>query len=235
MHVLHENIDQDEIDKFNQFADQWWDHNGNNASLLKLNPLRFNYINNNSILKAKTCLDVGCGGGILTESLASKASSVVGIDMAENLLKVAENHSMLSKLENVSYRKIPIEEYSKDINKVDILTCMEMLEHVPFPEQTVMACSESVISGGHLFFSTINRNPKSFLMAILGAEHILKIIPKGTHEYDQFIKPSELDQWGRKANLVLKQLIGVTYDPFNETFSLSKDVSVNYMMHFIKN
>ena len=235
MHVLHENIDQDEIDKFNQFADQWWDQNGDNASLLKLNPLRFKYIINNSILKAKTCLDVGCGGGILTESLASKASSVVGIDMAENLLKVAENHSKLSKLENVSYRKISIEEYSKDINKVDILTCMEMLEHVPFPEQIVRACSESVISGGHLFFSTINRNPKSFLMAILGAEYILKIIPQGTHEYDQFIKPSELDQWGRKANLTLKELIGVTYDPFNETFSLSKNVSVNYMMHFIKN
>jgi 2-polyprenyl-6-hydroxyphenyl methylase/3-demethylubiquinone-9 3-methyltransferase len=235
MHVLHENIDQDEIDKFNQFADQWWDQNGDNASLLKLNPLRFKYIINNSILKAKTCLDVGCGGGILTESLASKASSVVGIDMAENLLKVAENHSKLSKLENVSYRKISIEEYSKDINKVDILTCMEMLEHVPFPEQIVRACSESVISGGDLFFSTINRNPKSFLMAILGAEYILKIIPQGTHEYDQFIKPSELDQWGRKANLTLKELIGVTYDPFNETFSLSKNVSVNYMMHFIKN
>jgi 2-polyprenyl-6-hydroxyphenyl methylase/3-demethylubiquinone-9 3-methyltransferase len=235
MHVLNENIDQDEIDKFNQFAEQWWDQNGDNASLLKLNPLRFKYINNNSILKAKTCLDVGCGGGILTESLASKADSVVGIDMAENLLKVAENHSMLSKLENVSYRKIPIEEYSKDINKVDILTCMEMLEHVPFPEQIVMACSESVISGGHLFFSTINRNLKSFLMAILGAEYILKIIPKGTHEYDQFIKPSELDQWGRKANLTLRELIGVTYDPFNETFNLSKNVSVNYMMHFIKN
>jgi len=235
MHVLHENIDQDEIDKFNQFADQWWDQNGDNASLLKLNPLRFKYIINNSILKAKTCLDVGCGGGILTESLASKASSVVGIDMAENLLKVAENHSKLSKLENVSYRKISIEEYSKDINKVDILTCMEMLEHVPFPEQIVRACSESVISGGHLFFSTINRNPKSFLMAILGAEYILKIIPQGTHEYDQFIKPSELDQWGRKANLTLKELIGVTYDPFNETFSLSNNVSVNYMMHFIKN
>tara|TARA_B100001079_G_scaffold213145_1_gene187498 strand:+ start:217 stop:924 length:708 start_codon:yes stop_codon:yes gene_type:complete len=235
MHVLHENIDQDEIDKFNQFAEQWWDQNGDNASLLKLNPLRFNYINNNSILKAKTCLDVGCGGGILTESLASKASSVVGIDMAENLLKVAENHSKLSKLENVSYRKISIEEYSKDINKVDILTCMEMLEHVPFPEQIVRACSESVISGGDLFFSTINRNPKSFLMAILGAEYILKIIPQGTHEYDQFIKPSELDQWGRKANLTLKELIGVTYDPFNETFSLSNNVSVNYMMHFIKN
>jgi len=235
MHVINENIDQDEIDKFNQFAEQWWDQNGDNASLLKLNPLRFKYINNNSILKAKTCLDVGCGGGILTESLASKADSVVGIDMAENLLKVAENHSMLSKLENVSYRKIPIEEYSKDINKVDILTCMEMLEHVPFPEQIVMACSESVISGGHLFFSTINRNLKSFLMAILGAEYILKIIPKGTHEYDQFIKPSELDQWGRKANLTLRELIGVTYDPFNETFNLSKNVSVNYMMHFIKN
>ena len=235
MHVFNENIDQDEIDKFNQFAEQWWDQNGDNASLLKLNPLRFKYIINNSILKAKTCLDVGCGGGILTESLASKADFVVGIDMAENLLKVAENHSKLSKLENVSYRKISIEEYSKDNSKVEILTCMEMLEHVPFPEQIVRACSESVISGGHLFFSTINRNPKSFLMAILGAEYILKIIPQGTHEYDQFIKPSELDQWGRKANLTLKELIGVTYDPFNETFSLSNNVSVNYMMHFIKN
>ena len=235
MTTFNENIDQDEIDKFNQFAEQWWNTNGDNAALLNLNPLRFKYINDNSSLKAKMCLDVGCGGGILTESLASKADSVVGIDMAENLLKVAENHSKLSKLNNVCYKKISIEEYSKNIDKADVLTCMEMLEHVPFPEQIVMACSESVISGGHLFFSTINRNLKSFLMAILGAEHILKIIPKGTHEYDQFIKPSELDQWGRKANLTLKELIGVTYDPFNETFSLSKDVSVNYMMHFIKN
>ena len=235
MTTFNENIDQDEIDKFNQFAEQWWNTNGDNAALLNLNPLRFKYINDNSSLKAKMCLDVGCGGGILTESLASKADSVVGIDMAENLLKVAENHSKLSKLNNVCYKKISIEEYSKDINKVDVLTCMEMLEHVPFPEQIVVACSESVISGGHLFFSTINRNPKSFLMAILGAEYILKIIPQGTHEYDQFIKPSELDQWGRKANLTLKELIGVTYDPFNETFSLSNNVSVNYMMHFIKN
>ena len=235
MTTYNENIDQDEIDKFNQFAEQWWDPNGDHAALLNLNPLRFKYINDNSSLKTKMCLDVGCGGGILTESLASKADSVIGIDMAEKLLKVAENHSKLSKLNNVCYKKISIEEYSKDINKVDVLTCMEMLEHVPFPEQIVVACSESVISGGHLFFSTINRNPKSFLMAILGAEYILKIIPKGTHEYDQFIKPSELDQWGRKANLTLKELIGVTYDPFNETFSLSKDVSVNYMMHFIKN
>jgi 2-polyprenyl-6-hydroxyphenyl methylase/3-demethylubiquinone-9 3-methyltransferase len=235
MNAFDENIDQDEIDKFNQFAEQWWDPNGDHAALLNLNPLRFKYINDNSSLKTKMCLDVGCGGGILTESLASKADSVIGIDMAEKLLKVAENHSKLSKLNNVFYKKISIEEYSKDINKVDVLTCMEMVEHVPFPEQIVVACSESVISGGHLFFSTINRTPKSFLMAILGAEHILKIIPKGTHEYDQFIKPSELDQWGRKANLTLKELIGVTYDPFNETFSLSKDVSVNYMMHFIKN
>ena len=229
------NFNQEELNKFNKLADHWWDPKGDFYSLHMLNPLRFNYIKQHTDLKTKKCLDVGCGGGILTESLATKASVVTGIDLAENALSVAEKHSTTSNLKNISYEQSSVEDHcEKNESEYDVLTCMEMLEHVPNPEQIVMACSLGVKQGGHLYFSTINRNLKSFLMAIVGAEYILKLLPKGTHEYDQLIKPSELDLWARKADLKLIDLSGVSYNPINETFKLSRDVSVNYMMHFIK-
>ena len=230
------NFSQEELNKFNKITDHWWDPKGDFYSLHMLNPLRFNYIKKHTNLESKKCLDVGCGGGILTESLATKASTVTGIDLAENALAVAEQHSSLSTLKNINYLQSTVEEHCERNNsEYDVLTCMEMLEHVPNPEQIVNACSSGVKQGGHLYFSTINRNPKSFLMAIVGAEYILKLLPKGTHEYDQLIKPSEMDRWARSANLQLVDLSGVSYNPISETFKLSKDVSVNYMMHFIKN
>ena len=229
------NFNQEELNKFNKVADHWWDPKGDFYSLHMLNPLRFNYIKQHTDLQTKKCLDVGCGGGILTESLATKASVVTGIDLAENALSVAEKHSTTSNLQNINYEQSSVEDHcEKNESEYDVLTCMEMLEHVPNPEQIVMACSLGVKQGGHLYFSTINRNLKSFLMAIVGAEYILKLLPKGTHEYDQLIKPSELDLWARKADLKLIDLSGVSYNPINETFKLSRDVSVNYMMHFIK-
>ena len=229
------NFNQEELNKFNKLADHWWDPKGDFYSLHMLNPLRFNYIKQHTDLQTKKCLDVGCGGGILTESLATKASVVTGIDLAENALSVAEKHSTTSNLQNINYEQSSVESHcEKNESEYDVLTCMEMLEHVPNPEQIVMACSLGVKQGGHLYFSTINRNLKSFLMAIVGAEYILKLLPKGTHEYDQLIKPSELDLWARKADLKLIDLSGVSYNPINETFKLSRDVSVNYMMHFIK-
>ena len=229
------NFNQEELNKFNKLTDHWWDPKGDFYSLHMLNPLRFNYIKQHTDLKTKKCLDVGCGGGILTESLATKASVVTGIDLAENALSVAEKHSTTSNLQNINYEQSSVEDHcEKNESEYDVLTCMEMLEHVPNPEQIVMACSLGIKQGGHLYFSTINRNLKSFLMAIVGAEYILKLLPKGTHEYDQLIKPSELDLWARKADLKLIDLSGVSYNPINETFKLSRDVSVNYMMHFIK-
>ena len=229
------NFSQEELNKFNKFTDHWWDPKGDFYSLHMLNPLRFNYIQQHTNLKEKKCLDVGGGGGILTESLATKASTVTGIDLAENALAAAEQHSSSSSLKNINYLQNTVEEHCK-INSAeyDVLTCMEMLEHVPNPEQIVKACSSGVKQGGHLYFSTINRNLKSFLMAIVGAEYILKLLPKGTHEYDQLIKPSQLDRWARNANLKLVDLSGVSYNPISETFKLSRDVSVNYMMHFVK-
>ena len=229
------NFYQEELNKFNKITDHWWDPKGDFYSLHMLNPLRFNYIKQHTDLQTKKCLDVGCGGGILTESLATKASVVTGIDLAENALSVAEKHSTTSNLQNINYEQSSVEDHcEKNESEYDVLTCMEMLEHVPNPEQIVMACSLGVKQCGHLYFSTINRNLKSFLMAIVGAEYILKLLPKGTHEYDQLIKPSELDLWARKADLKLIDLSGVSYNPINETFKLSRDVSVNYMMHFIK-
>ena len=230
------NFYQEELNKFNKITDHWWDPKGDFYSLHMLNPLRFNYIKQHTELKTKKCLDVGCGGGILTESLATRASFVTGIDLAENALSVAEKHATTSNLKNINYEQSSVEDHcEKNNSEYDVLTCMELLEHVPNPEQIVMACSLGVKQGGHLYFSTINRNLNSFLMAIVGAEYILKLLPKGTHEYDQLIKPSELDLWARNADIKLIDLSGVSYNPINETFKLSRDVSVNYMMHFIKN
>ena len=227
-----DNISSEEVEKFNDLAREWWNPHGSFAPLHKLNPLRFEYIRENSSLDGKTAIDVGCGGGILTESLASVAANVHGIDMAEKGLAVANIHKNKSKLTNIKYSQSTVEDYAlKSNEKFDVLTCMEMLEHVPSPGETIQACSDIVIDGGDLFFATINRNIKSYIMAIVGAEYILNLLPKGTHEFDCFIKPSELEKWSKSAGLELIELIGVVYNPITTVFSLSDDVDVNYMMH----
>ena len=230
-----ENINQEEVRKFNDLAKEWWNPYGSFSPLHKLNPLRFEYIRTNSKLLSNNAIDVGCGGGILTESLASVASNVQGIDLAEKGLSVANIHKKESGIKNIQYTQSTIEDFSlKNSEKFEVLTCMEMLEHVPSPLDTVKACSDVVVDGGDLFFATINRNIKSYIMAIIGAEYILNLLPKGTHEFDCFIKPSELEKWARSANLELIELVGVTYNPITGEFSISDDVDVNYMMHFKK-
>ena len=230
-----ENINSEEVRKFNDLAKEWWNPYGSFAPLHKLNPLRFEYIRTNSKLLGNNAIDVGCGGGILTESLASVATNVQGIDLAEKGLAVANIHKNESGIENIQYAQSTIEDFSlKNSEKFEVLTCMEMLEHVPSPLGTVKACSDVVVDGGDLFFATINRNIKSYIMAIIGAEYILNLLPKGTHEFDCFIKPSELEKWARTANLELIELVGVTYNPITGEFSISDDVDVNYMMHFKK-
>ena len=230
-----ENINSDEVRKFNDLAKEWWNPHGSFAPLHKLNPLRFEYIKSNSDLLGKNAIDVGCGGGILTETLASVASNVQGIDLAEKGLAVAKIHKNELGIKNIEYTQSTIEDFSlTDDRKFEVLTCMEMLEHVPSPADTVKACSNVVVGGGDLFFATINRNIKSYIMAIVGAEYILNLLPKGTHEFDCFIKPSELEKWARSANLELIGLVGVTYNPITREFSISDDVDVNYMMHFKK-
>ena len=236
MNINKSNSSQEEIKKFNALADEWWDPNGGFASLHSLNPLRFDYINNAAPINNKVCADVGCGGGILTESLAAEAKHVDGIDLADKALSVAKIHQVKSGFKNIDYHYVDIESFAKENhNKYDVLTCMEMLEHVPYPSKIIESCTHSVKYGGDLFFSTINRNMKSFIMAIVGAEYLLNLLPKGTHEYDCLIKPSELEQWSRKSGLTLIDLIGVSYNPLTKNFSLTEDVSVNYMMHFKKN
>ena len=233
--IQAENINSDEVRKFNDLAKEWWNPHGSFAPLHKLNPLRFEYIRANSNLQGKNAIDVGCGGGILTESLASVASNVQGIDLAEKGLAVANIHKNELGIKNIEYTQSTIEDFSlAQGEKFEVLTCMEMLEHVPSPADTVKACSNVVVGGGDLFFATINRNIKSYIMAIVGAEYILNLLPKGTHEFDCFIKPSELEKWARLANLELIGLIGVKYNPITSEFSISDDVDVNYMMHFKK-
>jgi len=235
MNINKSNSSQEEIKKFNALADEWWDPNGGFESLHSLNPLRFEYINNAVPINNKICADVGCGGGILTESLAGEAKHVEGIDLADKALSVARIHQEKSGIKNIDYHYIDIESFAKENHdKFDVLTCMEMLEHVPVPAKIIESCTYAVKDGGDLFFSTINRNIKSFIMAIVGAEYVLNLLPKGTHEYDCLIKPSELEQWSRDSGLSLIDLVGVSYNPLTKNFNLTDDVSVNYMMHFKK-
>ena len=235
MNINKSNSSQEEIKKFNSLANEWWDPKGGFESLHKLNPLRFEYINNAAPINNKNCVDVGCGGGILTESLADDAKHVDGIDLAHKALNVAKIHREKTGIKNIKYHYVDIETFANEnYQKYDVLTCMEMLEHVPNPSKIINSCSQAVKDGGDLFFSTINRNMKSFIMAIVGAEYILNLLPKGTHEYDCLIKPSELEKWSREAGLSLVDLIGVSYNPLTKSFKLTNDVSVNYMMHFKK-
>jgi 2-polyprenyl-6-hydroxyphenyl methylase/3-demethylubiquinone-9 3-methyltransferase len=225
------NVDPAEIAKFEAVASKWWDPESEFKSLHAINPLRAGYIEKHVPLATKKVLDVGCGGGILTEALAKRGGECLGIDLGEMPLKIAELHALETDLKGVSYRKISVEDLAiENPEHYDVITCMEMLEHVPDPDSIVQACSRLLKPGGKVFFSTLNRNPKSYLLSIIGAEYILKMLPKGTHDYQKFIKPSELSASISKAKLTLKDMIGMTYNPLTKMFKLGPDVDVNYIM-----
>lgn len=224
------NVDPSELAKFSALASKWWDPNSEFRPLHEINPLRLNWIHERADLKGKKVLDVGCGGGILSESMAHKGADVLGIDLAEKSLKVAELHKLESGAQ-VDYRMISAEQLAGERqNCFDVVTCLEMLEHVPDPKQTVKACADLCKPGGWLFFSTINRNPKSFVFAIVGAEYILNLLPRGTHAYEKFIKPSELAKATRDAGLEFTEIIGLVYNPITKVYRLAKNTDVNYMI-----
>ncbi len=227
----HINVDPSEIAKFEALASRWWDKNSEFKPLHDINPLRLNYIDEHARLPGKTVLDVGCGGGILCEGMAQRGAHVTGIDMGEAPLNVAKLHGLESGLE-VNYQQIPVETLAEQQpGHYDVVTCLEMLEHVPDPASVVAACQKLLKPGGLLFLSTINRNPKAYLFAIIGAEHLLKMLPKGTHEYKKFIKPSELTRYVRQAGLEFKDICGMTYNPLIKEYKLGDDVDVNYLMY----
>lgn len=228
------NFDTAELNKFSELAHKWWDKTSEFKPLHDINPLRLEYIDDTVSLAGKTVLDVGCGGGILSESMAQKGARVIGIDLGEKALKVAQLHSLESGI-NVDYRLIAVEQLAKEAPaSFDVVTCLEMLEHVPDPASVVQACAALVKPGGHVFFSTINRNPKAYLFAVVGAEYVLNMLPRGTHDYAKFIKPSELAAWMRSADLTLQHQIGMSYNPITKHYWLGDDISVNYMMHTLK-
>lgn len=229
------NVDRAEIAKFEALASRWWDKNSEFKPLHDINPLRSNYIDERSPVAGKKVLDVGCGGGILSEGLAQRGADVTGIDMGEAPLQVARLHSLESGV-SVTYRQITAEELAEqEAGQYDIVTCLEMLEHVPDPASVIRACATLCKPGGHVYFSTINRNPKSYAMAVVGAEYILKMLPKGTHEYSKFIRPSELSSWVRAAGLQLQDMTGMLYNPLTKSYKLKKgDVDVNYLVHTTK-
>jgi 2-polyprenyl-6-hydroxyphenyl methylase/3-demethylubiquinone-9 3-methyltransferase len=231
----HANVDHAEIAKFEELAHRWWDRHSEFKPLHDINPLRANFVDEHSPVAGKRVLDVGCGGGILAEALAQRGGRVTGIDMGEAPLAVARLHQLESGV-SVDYRKIPAEQLAaEEPGQYDIVTCMEMLEHVPDPGSIVQACATLCKPGGHLYFSTLNRNPKSYLFAIVGAEFVLKLLPKGTHDYAKFIRPSELAEWLRCANLNLQRMTGMVYNPLTQRYRLDpRDVDVNYLMHATK-
>ena len=224
------NADPLELQKFSDLAHRWWDPTSEFRPLHEINPLRLEWINALAPLAGKRVLDVGCGGGILAEAIAKKGANVKGIDLSEKALKVAELHSLESEVQ-VSYELIAAEALAaREAGQYDVVTCMEMLEHVPDPSAIVQACATVVKPGGRLFFSTLNRNPKSYLFAIIGAEYMLRLLPRGTHDYAKFIKPAELSQFARNANLEVQALKGMTYNPLTKIYSLNHDTDVNYLM-----
>jgi 2-polyprenyl-6-hydroxyphenyl methylase/3-demethylubiquinone-9 3-methyltransferase len=232
MTVDQHNIDDVEIAKFDALASRWWDPTGEFQPLHEINPLRLDYIRQLTTLKDSKVIDIGCGGGILAESMAINGAKVTGIDMAEESLAVARLHQVESGT-SVNYQKSTAESFANEYeNAFDVVTCLEMLEHVPEPMKVVASCAKLVKPGGDVFFSTINRNPKSFLFAIIGAEYLLNLIPVGTHEYKKFIRPSELETWARQAKLELNDSIGLHYNPLIREYSLGDDLDVNYLMHF---
>ena len=231
---MNQNVNPNELDKFNQLASRWWDPSGEFRPLHLMNPLRLNYINSRDPLKNKNVLDVGCGGGLLSESMAQSGANVTGIDLADEALEVAKLHLHESAL-TIDYEAISVETMAKrKAEHFDIITCLEMLEHVPEPASVVNACATLLKPGGSVFFSTINRTAKSYAMAILGAEYILKLLPRGTHDHKNFIRPSELDLWARQSGLSLRHSTGMHYNPITEQFWLAPGQDVNYIAWFMK-
>jgi 2-polyprenyl-6-hydroxyphenyl methylase/3-demethylubiquinone-9 3-methyltransferase len=231
---MKENYDTQELHKFASLAAHWWDVNGELKTLHQVNPLRLRYILEKINVADKLALDVGCGGGILTESLAEHGAKVTGIDLNQSLLDVAKLHQLESKV-SIEYLHLSVEALAdKRPAYYDVIACLEMLEHVPDPAAIISACEKLVKPGGHLFFSTLNRNMKSYAFAIIGAEHVLKILPKNTHDYAKFIRPSELTQWLREATLTPMELKGIHYSPLTQQFKLTNDISVNYLLHATK-
>ncbi|MBT6106177.1 bifunctional 2-polyprenyl-6-hydroxyphenol methylase/3-demethylubiquinol 3-O-methyltransferase UbiG [Porticoccaceae bacterium] len=226
-----QNVDPNEIRKFEELASRWWDRNSEFKPLHDINPLRANWIDSLAPVAEQRILDVGCGGGILCEALAQRGATVTGIDMGEAPLAVGNLHSLESGV-SVTYEQSTAEDYATShAEAFDTVTCLEMLEHVPDPSSVVAACAAMTKPGGTLFFSTINRNPKSYLLAIIGVEYVLRMLPKGTHEYSKFIRPSELGQWIRDAGLEIDQMTGLLYNPITKTYKLDeRDVDVNYMI-----
>jgi 2-polyprenyl-6-hydroxyphenyl methylase/3-demethylubiquinone-9 3-methyltransferase len=224
------NVDAHELAKFSELAHRWWDPDSEFRPLHRINPLRLDWIDGLAGLAGKTMLDVGCGGGILAESAARRGTRVVGIDLAAKPLGVARLHALESGVEGLEYREIAVEALAEERpGTFDVVTCMEMLEHVPDPASVVRACATLVRPGGWVFFSTLHRNPKAFLFAIVGAEYLLRLLPRGTHEYERFLRPSELARFARDAGLELAQLRGLTYNPLTQRYALSDDTDVNYL------
>lgn len=234
MTATTQNVDYQEVAKFEELASRWWDRGSEFKPLHDINPLRLDYIDKLAQMEGKKVIDVGCGGGILAESMAMRGANVTGIDMGEAPLSVARLHQLESGVE-VDYIRITAEEIAAEqAGQFDVVTCMEMLEHVPDPASTIAACARLVRPGGHVFFSTINRNPKAYLFAVIGAEYILNMLPKGTHEYNKFITPAEMDSWAREAELQVSDMTGMSYNPLTRHYKLGRDLNVNYMAAYTR-
>ena len=230
-HFSSANVDPAELAKFSELAHRWWDTESEFRPLHQINPLRLNWIQSLAPLAGKKVVDIGCGGGILSDAMARQGAQVLGADLAVKSLKVAQLHALEAGTQGVSYREISAEDLAEEqAGQFDVVTCMEMLEHVPDPASVVQACAKLVKPGGWVFFSTLNRNPKSFLFAVVGAEYVLNLLPKGTHEYARMIKPSELADWVRAHGLSVNQIKGMSYNPFTKVYSLGHDTDVNYLM-----
>ena len=228
------NADPAELEKFGDLAHNWWDPNSEFKPLHDINPLRLEWIDTHVGLAGKRVLDVGCGGGLLSEGMARYGADVTGIDLSDKPLGVAKLH-LLESGQKVDYQKVAVEALAEEMpGTFDAVTCLEMLEHVPNPSSVISACARLVKPGGQVFFSTLNRNPKSYLFAVIGAEYILRMLPKGTHDYAKFIKPSELARWAKLAGLEPEELIGMSYNPLSQKYSLGQDTKVNYLMRTIR-
>ena len=229
------NADPAELDKFGELAHRWWDPNSEFKPLHDINPLRLDWIDDAVGLRGKRVLDVGCGGGLLSEGMAVRGAEVTGIDLSEKPLGVARLH-LLESGQQVDYRKVAVEQLAAEMpGSFDIVTCLEMLEHVPDPASIVDSCARLVKPGGQVFFSTINRNPKAYLFAVIGAEYLLQMLPKGTHDFAKFIKPSELTRWCKQSGLEPDDLVGMTYNPLTRHYALGRDTDVNYMVRATRN